>query len=109
MRDAKICPKCGYENNRSSAKMCGLCGGVFPEVKAQINADIKREVAAVQVDDVPAISRRDFALEMARNRRLSIVLILGFPIILIGLGWAIGGYIGYSSFGIIFLTVWSQA
>jgi len=105
MAEMKICPRCGYEN-KVSAKMCGLCGGVFPEVQAQIAQDIAAGVAKVQVEDIPPIpTRRDFALEKARNRRLSFLLLLGFPIILILLGWAIGGYAGYSHYGIIIATL----
>ena len=101
MEKFKTCPGCGYEN-KLSAKMCGLCGGVFPDVQAAIEEDIRREVEAVQVEDVPPLpTRRDFAEEMARNRRLSYLLILGFPVILVLLGWAIGGYAGYSSYGIV--------
>jgi heat shock protein HtpX len=101
MAEIKTCPRCGYEN-KLSAKMCGLCGGVFPEVRAQIDQDIAKEVAAVKVDDLPPVlTRRDFAREMSRNRRLSFLLLLGFPIILVFLGWAIGGYAGYSHYGIL--------
>jgi heat shock protein HtpX len=101
MSDTKNCPRCGYEN-KVSAKMCALCGGVFPEVQAQIAQDIAREVAAVQLTEIPPVpSRRDFVIEMARNRRLSFLLLLGFPIIVILIGWAIGGYFGYSFYGII--------
>jgi heat shock protein HtpX len=105
MKNSRICPRCGYEN-KVSAKMCGLCGGVFPDVAAAIEADIEREAAAVQAVEMPSMpTRRDFAQEMVRNRRLSYVLLLGFPIILIGLGWAIGGYAGYSQAGIVVAAV----
>jgi len=99
-KDIKICPKCGYEN-RTSAKMCGLCGSVFPDVAAAIDADIARGVAAATAQEPPpVIFRHDFAQEMVRNRRLSILLLMGFPIILIIMGWAIGAYVGYQYHGI---------
>jgi heat shock protein HtpX len=86
--------------------MCGLCGGVFPDVAAAIDADIARGVAAVKVEGPPpVISRHDFAQEMVRNQRLSFVLLMVFPIILIALGWAIGGYFGYDYIGIIIATL----
>jgi len=103
-KDVKSCPKCGYEN-KASAKMCGLCGSVFPDVAAAIDADIARGVAAATIHEPPLIFRHDFVQEMSRNRRLSILLLMGFPIMLVAMGWAIGAYAGYSHYGIIAATV----
>ena len=85
----KSCPKCGYENNRESALMCGLCGGVFPEAAEKANP--KRLFRY----------RRDFAKEITDNRLGSLALLIGFPILIIMLGLAFDLWFGVSGWGVI--------
>ncbi len=102
MNKAKTCPHCGYEKNRPSALMCGLCGGVFPEAQEKIAAGLAEEKATAESGELPTLPfRRDFARENASNRYKSLLLLLCFPPLIILLGWAIGEYVGFSRMGII--------
>jgi heat shock protein HtpX len=85
----KTCPKCGYENNRESALMCGLCGGVFPDAAEKVKpARLFRY-------------RKDFAKEITDNRFGSLALLIGFPILIIMLGLAFDLWFGVSGWGVI--------
>jgi heat shock protein HtpX len=94
MPDApKICPRCGYEKNRASALMCGLCGNVFP------NAENKTPPSAAQ----PTLQhyRKDFAKEIADNRLGSISLLIGIPLLIIMLGFAFDVWFGITPWGMV--------
>jgi len=83
----KTCPKCGYENNRDSALMCGLCGGVFPEAAEKVKpARLFRY-------------RKDFAREIADNKLGSLALLVGFPILIVMLGLAFDLWFGVGPWG----------
>ena len=106
MNDPKTCPHCGYEKNRSSALMCGLCGGVFPEAQKRIATKLAEEEAVKQVDEkLSFLQRRDFATEMAYNRRQSLLLLSCFIILLVMIGWAIGAYLRNDRLGIAIAAV----
>lgn len=85
----KTCPKCGYEQNRDSALMCGLCSGVFPEAAGRAKPSRLFRY------------RKDFAKEIADNRFGSLALMIGFPILILMLGLAVDLWFGISPFGVI--------
>jgi heat shock protein HtpX len=86
----KLCPRCGYENNRDGAQMCSLCGGVFPDVAAKL--DTLRP---------PGHYRKDFAREITDNRVGSLSLLIGFPILIVMLGAAFGLWFGSAPVGVV--------
>ena len=100
MPNFKTCPHCGYEKNRAGALMCAMCGSLFPEGKEKIAKRMRREKALSEIEDIDELpERRDYAQEMRVNKRQSITLLLGFPVIFLIIGWAIGTYGGSMEFG----------
>ncbi|RPH93503.1 zinc metalloprotease HtpX [candidate division KSB1 bacterium] len=89
----KPCPKCGYEQNRDSVLMCGLCGGVFAEAAEKIQPQrLERKLHRY---------RKDFAAEIRDNHLNSIVLIIGFPILIMMIGVAFGLWFGVGMWGLV--------
>jgi heat shock protein HtpX len=86
----KTCPHCGYERNASNVQMCSLCGNVFPDAAQKIEREHPRLYHF----------RKDFAREIRDNKLNSVALIIGFPILLMMLGFAIGIWFGIGMFGV---------
>lgn len=85
----RTCPSCEYEQNRDAALTCGLCGKVFPEVAARLQpAQLFRY-------------RKDFRKEIADNRVGSLTLLLGFPLLIVMLGFAFDVFVGAAPWGMV--------
>ncbi len=80
--------------------MCALCGGLFPEGKEKIAKRLAREKVLAEIEDIDELpERRDYAQEMRSNKLQSVFLLLGFPVIFLAIGWAIGTYGGSMEIG----------
>ncbi|MDP8205076.1 MAG: M48 family metallopeptidase [Candidatus Electryonea clarkiae] len=101
----KTCPNCGNEQNADDALMCGLCGDVFPGMKAAVEMSAVRQASSKDdppPDDYKLPARRDFAREISGNNWRTVFLMILFPILMVAMGWAVGEwYGGYSKLGIV--------
>ena len=71
--------------------MCGLCGNVFPDAAKKLDIEHPRLYHY----------RKDFAAEIRDNKLNSMALIIGFPILLAMLGFALGMWFGIGPWGIL--------
>jgi heat shock protein HtpX len=85
----KNCSHCGYESNSDSALMCDLCGGVLGD-------------SGVQVQTAPLSHfRKDFAHEISENRLNSLALLVGFPVLILMMGFAFDLWFGVAPWGVV--------
>ena len=88
----KTCPRCGYENNRDSALMCGLCSGVFASAETATTTAAAHPLGHF---------RKDFAHEISDNKIASVSLLIALPIIIALLGLAFDLWFGTEPMGVL--------